>query len=225
MAPKIKLTYFDIEGVAEPIRLALILTGTEFEDDRIPFSQWKDMKPRTPYGKLPLMTIDDGPVRTESKAMLRWVGATFSNDLYPREKLFEIEEAVGIVEDMNKSWTGPLYIGMRPQNFGHPQDFSKTEEGKEKVASMRKQWVAETLPEFLGFFEDMIEKAGGKWLVEGDQPSIADCLLVPALRNFTRGHVDHVDASCLDGNPIIVAYIKRFCALPEVQGRYSNGVH
>jgi len=225
MAPKIKLSYFDIEGVAEPIRLALVLTGTEFEDDRVPFSKWGDMKPTTPYGGLPLMTIDDGPVRTESKAMLRWVGATFSKDLYPREKLFEIEEAIGLVEDMNKSWTAPLYIGMRPHIFGYPEGYSKTEEGKEKVASMRKQWVEESLPKFIGFIEDKIEKSGGKWLVEGDQPTIADCLLVPALRNFSRGHIDHVEANCLDKYPKIVDYIKRFCALPGVQGRYTTGIY
>ena len=28
----IKLTYFDIEGAAEPVRLALILSGTDFTD-------------------------------------------------------------------------------------------------------------------------------------------------------------------------------------------------
>jgi len=48
--PKIKLTYFDIEGVAEPIRLALVLSGIPFEDHRIKFDEWPAMKPTTPYG-------------------------------------------------------------------------------------------------------------------------------------------------------------------------------
>ena len=30
-SPKIKLTYFDIEGVAEAVRLAFLLAGIEFE--------------------------------------------------------------------------------------------------------------------------------------------------------------------------------------------------
>jgi glutathione S-transferase len=93
------------------------------------------------------------------------------------------------------------------------------------IASMRKKWIAEDLPKFLGYLEDKIDKADGKWLVKGENPTIADCLLVPALRNFTRGHVDHVDTKCLENNPKIVAYVKRFCALPEVQGRYTNGLY
>ncbi len=40
----------DIEGVAEPIRLAFALADVEFEDDRINFSQWPELKPKTPHG-------------------------------------------------------------------------------------------------------------------------------------------------------------------------------
>jgi hypothetical protein len=37
------------------------------------------------------------------------------------------------------------------------------------------------------------------------------------LRAYTRGHIDHVDAKCLE-------CVKRFCALEEIQGRYTNGL-
>jgi hypothetical protein len=64
---KIKLTYFDIEGAAEPTWLALALAGQEYEDDRVKFlPDWTELNPKTPYSQLPLMTIDDGPVRTQS---------------------------------------------------------------------------------------------------------------------------------------------------------------
>jgi glutathione S-transferase len=98
-APTIKLTYFDIEGAAEPTRLALVLTGTAFEDDRVNFGAWGALKPTTPYGGLPVMAVD-GAVHTESGAMLRWVGATFSKpdkQLYPSDKMFELEETVRLL--------------------------------------------------------------------------------------------------------------------------------
>ena len=37
---QIRLSYFDIEGAAEKVRLALVLAGVDFEDDRVVWSQW-----------------------------------------------------------------------------------------------------------------------------------------------------------------------------------------
>ena len=117
---KIKLTYFDIEGAAEPTRLALALAGQEYEDDRVNFSDWPEMKPKTPYGQLPLMTIDDGPVKTQSMAMLRWVGATLSKSLYPLDKIYDVEEAIGVIEDMNKAWQPGMYLKGETENQSIP---------------------------------------------------------------------------------------------------------
>lgn len=36
MAPKLVLVYFNIVGIAEPIRWALALSGLEWEDKRLP---------------------------------------------------------------------------------------------------------------------------------------------------------------------------------------------
>jgi glutathione S-transferase len=223
--PKIKLTYFNIEGVAEPIRLALALAGQDYEDDRINFADWADMKPKTPYGSLPLMTIDDGPVKTQSSAMLRWVGATCSKTLYPADKLYDIEEAIGVLKDMSDAWSPKNYIGMNPTMYGRPEGFGSTEEGKALIKDIRQEWIAKDLPMFLGRIEGLLTKSGGKWLVAGlDEPTIADCMAVATLRAFSKGHIDHVDPKCLEVNPTIVDYVKRFCDLPAIKGRYDSGV-
>jgi len=71
----------------------------------------------------------------------------------------------------------------------------------------------------------MLEKSGEKWLVEGlDDPTIADCYAVSFLRSFTKGHIDYVDTDCLSESPKIVDYIKRFCALPQINGWYKDGL-
>jgi len=221
----IKLTYFDIEGVAEQVRLALVLSGTEFEDIRVKFPERAEMKPTTPYGQLPMLTVENGPTRTQSNAMLRWVSTLKpEKELYPAEKLFDIEEAIGVLEDMNKSFSPCIYLAMRPQNFGYPEDFAKTTEGKAKIEEFRKNWVANELPKHLKYISDMIEKNGGSWLVKGDKPTIADCKAASMLRNFTRGHIDHFDTKCLEINPTVVQYAKRFCDLDGIKGRYTNGI-
>lgn len=223
--PKIKLTYFDIEGAAEPVRLALALAGQEYEDDRIAFGDWAALKPKMPNGQLPVMQIDGGKMKTQSGAMLRWVGKEFSKTLYPDDKLFEVEEAIGIVGDLQKAWQPAVYIGMRPQNFGYPEDFSQTDEGKEKIKMLRTKFVQEQMPNYLGLLEDMLKASGGKWLIAGtDEPTIADCMAVSFLRSFTKGHVDYVDPKCLEINPMVVAYVKRFCDLPQIKGRYNDGL-
>ena len=223
MSPSIKLTYFDIEGAAEPVRLALVLSGTPFEDDRVAFPDWAALKPTTPYGQLPLLTIDE-KLYTQSKCMLRWVGSTCSETLYPADKLLEVEEAIGVVEDLAGAWTPALYMAMKPTKYGYPDDYAKTEEGLKMITKMRTAFVKEQLPMFLTYFENMMAKHGGKWLVAGDEPTIADCLTVATLRNFTRGHIDGIPTTCLNTHPKIVEYIKSFCALQPIQGRYDNGI-
>jgi glutathione S-transferase len=221
---KIKLTYFDIEGAAEPTRLALALAGQDYEDERIKFPDWKELKPKTPYGQLPLMTIDDGPIKTQSGAMLRWVGAECSNTLYPREKIYDIEEALGVLVDFQNAWTPCAYMGMAPKKYGHPEGFGSTEEGKELTKNMRENFEKNELPMFLGRIEGLLARGGDKWIVPGDHPTIADCAVVAFLRSFTKGHMDHVDTNCLKTHPKVEAYAKRFCDLPQIQGRYTDGI-
>eukprot|EP00978_Attheya_sp_CCMP212_P008671 scaffold20392_cov55-Attheya_sp.AAC.2 len=223
--PSIKVTYFDIEGRAEPIRLALKLAQLPFEDERIKFPEWQELKPKTPYGQLPLLTVD-GKMKSQSDAMIRWVGSIDpANALYPAEKLYEIEEAMGVINDLSTSWGPSMYMGMRPENYGYPVGFGKTPEGIEKISSMRKQWIETQLPKFLTHLSDMIEQNGGIWLCSGEKPTIADCAAVATLRSFTRGHIDHVDPECINkANPKLVEYVEQFCSLPEIKGSYTNGI-
>ena len=225
-SPKIKLVYFDIEGVAEQVRLALTLSGIEFEDERVAFPQWQEMKPTTPYGSLPIMYVDDETEpRTQSGAMVRYVANLKPEvGLYPADKLYVIEEAMGLLGDLTRAWSPSLYLSMRPQNFGYPEGFNQTDEGKLKIKEMREKFLAEHLPTFLQYIADFIDKHGGGQFLCGDKPTIADCLAVPTLRNFTRGHIDHVPSNCLEIEPRIVDYVKRFCSLPEIKGRYTSGL-
>jgi hypothetical protein len=45
----IKLTYFDIKGVAESIRLAFTVGGIQFEDERLTREQFTALKPTLPF--------------------------------------------------------------------------------------------------------------------------------------------------------------------------------
>ena len=109
-------------------RLALILSGLDFEDDRIPCDQWNDLKPQMPFGQLPVLSIDDGPLQTQSMAILRWVGLQNNRKLYPAEAVFAIEQALRVVEDLRKSWTPCLAMGRSPLQYGHSEEFFENDD-------------------------------------------------------------------------------------------------
>lgn len=45
MASSYKVTYFDIMGLGEPIRVLLSYGGLEFEDFRVQKENWPNLKP------------------------------------------------------------------------------------------------------------------------------------------------------------------------------------
>ena len=161
MAPKLKLTYFNIEGAAEKVRLALKLGGLAFEDARVDFPNWPALKPTTPYGQVPLLEIDDGPPVTQSFAMLRYVGRL--SGLYPDDPLLalHIDEVCGLQEDMARALAPSIFVGMRPHVLGYAADLPEAER-KGIQAKLRAALIAEggDIPRYLGYFEALLEKNG-----------------------------------------------------------------
>jgi prostaglandin-H2 D-isomerase / glutathione transferase len=142
----IKLTYFDIEGVAEPVRLAFAFANIKYEDIRITHADWPTLKPTTPYGQLPVLTIDGGPMQAQSGAMIRWIGhqsalsssssSSTAVNLYPSDKLWDIEEAMGVIQDMWSSWTPCSFFRWYPDKYGHPKTVFDTDEGNKIIENM-----------------------------------------------------------------------------------------
>ncbi|KAJ9462943.1 Glutathione S-transferase 4 [Diplonema papillatum] len=223
--PKIKLTYFDFESIAEPIRLALVMNKVPFEDERIKvnaWSEWLSIKPTTKFGQLPIMKIDNVTF-AQSGAMLRYVGKSFGEGaLYPQNgpEYLKVEEAMGLVEDMAKDWDPCFSITLYPDKYGHDAEFLKTDVGKAKIAEMREGWVKDSLPKFAKFFSQMIDENGG--FLCGKKPTIADCLLLPHLRKFQKGMYEPVPVTCLDQYTTLTAWIKRMMEIPEIAEWYKD---
>ena len=53
-----ELLYFNGAGRAEAIRLMLHAGGIEFDDKRIGFQEWPEIKETTPLGAVPVLKID-----------------------------------------------------------------------------------------------------------------------------------------------------------------------
>jgi len=224
--PKITLTYFNIEAAAEKVRLALVMTGTEFEDKRLNFEEWTSLKPNTPFGQLPIMSVveDDGTEKAfaQSVAMMRYVARRFdaTGTLYPTDAdaMLEMEEIMGLSDDLARAWQPALYIGMgdRHMTFGYPKEFPDKTTTTQRL---REGFLADGLPKFMGFFSKKLEAAGPFFC--GDKPTIADLQVLAQLRYYTKGVADFVPKDCLEPYPVVTAWMDRMHAIPEIKAWYK----
>lgn len=218
-----KLQYFDIEAAAEKVRLAFAVCGVAFDDERVQFKDWGALKPSTPYGQLPVLTMG-GMTVSQSGAMCRYICSKHdpSGTLYPTSdalKLLQVEEMIGLFEDFSRAWSPCIYLAMRPSNYGYPEDWDPAAKAA-KVKEMREKFVNEQMGVFMAHFTKQIQKTGGAYLC-GANVTLADLFMLPQLRYFEKGVADHVPKDILDKYPEIKAYMGRLYAHPKIKEWYK----
>lgn len=230
----LKLSYFNIQGAAEKVRLAFVLGRIPFEDHRVPFPEWTALKPQTPYGQLPLLSIDGGEPMAQSDAMLRFAGtlatAAQGVPLYRADDMLAIEEALGLVSDLQRDWRPPVGIALDPSPYGYTDpEFKGSAEHSAVIKKVREDFMAGAFPKYMGFLTTKLDRGGGGgFLIGGPTPTIADCALVPVLNRFTSGGVDHVPVDCLEPFPSVVvnspASSMHFDPLHTVRAKVTSAV-
>lgn len=84
-----RLTYFEMRGRAEAIRVLLYARQEAFEDHRIiSGAEWEQLRPKLPFGSLPIFETG-GVLVCESHAILRYLGKTLT--AAPRDALNNAE--------------------------------------------------------------------------------------------------------------------------------------
>jgi prostaglandin-H2 D-isomerase / glutathione transferase len=218
---RVTLKYFPFAGAAEKVRLALWLGGIKFNDVRVPFAEWPALKETTPYGQIPVMSIDDGPYIAQSNAMLQYVGS-LAPQLCPSDKFIRVQELIGLVEDFERAWRPCVGLALEPEAHGYgitpaTAAFTKgSPELAETVKALRGAFLENEMPKYCRFFADKIAASGGPFLC-GATPTLADCCLAPVLERYTLGFVDHVPSDTLEAYPAMTAYLAAFKALPQIQ--------
>ena len=143
------------------------------------------------------MSIDGGPYIAQSSAMLQHIGR-LAPKLCPPERFLQVQEAIGLVEDFERAWRPCVSLALEPEALGYgitpaTAAFTKgSAELQETTQALRQAFLAKELPKYCGFFAQMVARSGGPFLC-GDQPTLADCALAPALERFTLGETDLAD--------------------------------
>ena len=107
-SPVIRLTYLDIPGFAEPIRLCLKLGGVKFVDRRVTYQEIAKMRERgeLPWSQVPILEVGD-ETYGQSTAILRWAGR--KTGFYPEGLEFRIDCMIEAIGDIHKAMIPQWY--------------------------------------------------------------------------------------------------------------------
>eukprot|EP00463_Aulacantha_scolymantha_P002653 TRINITY_DN33_c0_g1_i11.p1 TRINITY_DN33_c0_g1~~TRINITY_DN33_c0_g1_i11.p1 ORF type:complete len:148 (+),score=24.74 TRINITY_DN33_c0_g1_i11:364-807(+) len=116
-----ELVYFDAQGRAETIRIALHFAGIEFRDVRLDRETFGKMKKNGlfPFGQVPAL-FNNGQAISQSKSILRYVGKMGESGLYPSDVTVaaQVDALVDLVDDVGRVFGIMFY----PQRLGWKVD-------------------------------------------------------------------------------------------------------
>jgi len=201
---KYRLTYFDFDGGrAEPVRIAFHAAGIEFEDVRLSFRQFGEMRSTTRFSSVPVLEIDDKVV-TQTNAMCRYVGKMAG--LYPQDDLQALycDEAMEAVEDLLHRIVGTFGL-----------------EG-EALRVAREKLVDGWLSIFLRGLDAILTRGGGEYFAD-HRLTMADLKVFVQTRSLTSGKLDYVPADLVQRiAPGLVLHQQRIEKDPVVAGYYES---
>ncbi|KAL2917217.1 hypothetical protein HK105_203282 [Polyrhizophydium stewartii] len=197
--PSLKLTYFDLRARAEATRLALTIGGIPFEDHRVARSEWPELKKKTPFGQLPVLTVDGKTQIAQSHGVLRYAGALAG--LYPTADALKaalVDQIVLQLEDMN----GVI--------------FSRSFANDEEKMAARRAIAEKTFPDMFAAMDAVIAKhTGGKWCV-GDSMTVADISLYVFVTIMKTGVWDGIPATLADSYAHVMRVFNGVASHPKV---------
>uniref|UniRef100_A0A1B6CF84 glutathione transferase n=1 Tax=Clastoptera arizonana TaxID=38151 RepID=A0A1B6CF84_9HEMI len=199
MPSQCKLTYFNGRGVAEPIRYLLIYLGENFEDIRVEFENWLELKPSMPFGKLPVLEID-GKKYSQSTALYRYLGnkgnISGNNDL---ENL-HIDIIADVLVDLRTAASQVMW-----------------EPDEQKKKEKQQTFLSETLPYNLEKLEEIAKKNDG--YLANKKLSWADFMFASIAENFG---FQFPESNLNEKYPTLKALKEKILSIPKIKAHIEN---
>lgn len=199
-----KLTYFDFDGGrGEPIRIALHAAGIDFEDKRVSFVEFTEMRKDLRFNALPVLEVD-GVVVSQSNAIGRYVGRMAG--LYPEDDLQALycDEVLGALEDM---------LHRVLPTFGLEGD---------ELKSAREALVEGWLSVYIRGLDDLLQRGGGEYFAD-KRMTVADLKAFVQTRWLCAGQLDHVPTDLVQRlAPGLIEHEKRIASDPRVVRYYDS---
>ena len=213
--PSLKLTYFDIPGFGDHVRLTLAVGGIEFQDERIDYAEVSRRRAtgELPFGQVPVVYID-GHVYAQSNALLRYFGRIAG--LYP-EGVNQLRCDMAI-----EAWMD-VDAKLMPQHYKCALSRSPND-GKPRVplsdsqqADVARELNDDALPTMLTRIGKVLRASSGPWYC-GDVLTIADLKSYVVVTGLINGnYACGIDPAVLDGCPELQEHAARVGAHPAVR--------
>jgi glutathione S-transferase len=183
--PKTTLTYFDFSGSrGEECRLALFLAGAPFEDERLSRAQWADRRASTPFGAIPVLTVEGRPPLAQSNAILTFVGRT--HGLHPADE-WEAARHLAVMCAVEE-------LRARMSAINHLADAAEKQRAREAAAAgLLPEWGAQIERQIAGPF------------LGGAAIQVADLKLYVVMTPFLGGKIEHVPPDVWKDCPKLLA--------------------
>ncbi len=184
------------------MRIAFHAAGIEFQDHRVSFPEFVDIRPDLRFSCLPVLELD-GEIVTQSDGMSRYIGKMAG--LYPEDDLQALycDEALGACEDL-------LHAVVK--TFGL--------EGEE-LKKAREELVEGWLTVFVRGLGEILAR-GGEYFADG-RLTIADLKVFVITRWLRSGMLEHVPQDLVEQlAPNLAEHQKRVEADPVVSAYYAS---
>lgn len=198
-----KVTYFDFAGSrGEEVRLALVLAGVAFDDERIDRETFGRIKTELPFPHLPVFEIAGKGVFGQTNAILRLIGR--QHGLYPQDPFEAARHDVLMeaVEDLRARISPSMYM---------------KDEAEKKAA--RQELARGFIPLWAAGVERLI---GGDPFVAGDRPGVADIKLYMVHNWISQGILDGLPVDLFAPYPRFAAVARGIKEHPAVIAWYAK---
>jgi len=221
LAPSaLRLSYFNIGGKGDPIRMLVRYTGYEsFTDYRFADGEFPELKAQgtLTFGQVPALEILDSSGKKsqlfQTSSILRYLGKSLPGNTYPDDPIKAA--LVDAIMDQEADCFAGVSCSKYKERFG----FGSLDDSQ--ILKVRKSLNDEVLPRHLAFFETLLSNSTSGWLADTQGPSICDFLLAPRLKWLVSGQIDGISTSLLDSFPLVNKFIQKFHAL-ECVAKYLS---
>merc|ERR1712012_218549 len=194
MPNKIKLTYFNARGRAEVSRLMLAHKGVDYEDCRITREQWPELKPKTPFGGIPLLQYN-GLELAQPMTIARFLARELNLAGKTRCEEAQVDMVVDCIVD--------LFAALVKVTF---------EKDETKKAELAEKMQKEIVPTAMANLEKILAKNGGKHMV-GNDVTWADF----EVANFFQIVLNAHGEKAFGANKNLLALTKKVMEMPNVK--------